>query len=130
MLLSNPDLNGVMKAATMVSDALQYVNIELLKGDIHMNWMKQLNSMNLNLGKIKNSKDIEIQREGFAAFNLALYQAIKEFGMNKITAYYQFCPMAFNSKGAYWLSESETIQNPYFGKKMLTCGDTRETLKF
>jgi hypothetical protein len=28
-----------------------------------------------------------------------------------------------------WISESSTIKNPYFGKKMLTCGVTKETLK-
>jgi hypothetical protein len=37
--------------------------------------------------------------------------------------------MAFNKKGAYWLSESKVIRNPYFGEKMLDCGETRETLK-
>ena len=46
------------------------------------------------------------------------------------TVYYQFCPMAFDSKGAYWLSESNSIQNPYFGKKMIDCGETKETLSY
>ena len=36
--------------------------------------------------------------------------------------YYQYCPMAFNNKGAYWLSNEEAIRNPYFGDKMLKCG--------
>ena len=124
------DPNATADAAEKVGDALKNVNMELLKGDAHMDWMKQLNTLSSGLKKIKNSKDIEMQRGGFAEFSLALHQAIKEFGMDNATAYYQYCPMAFNSKGAYWLSESENIQNPYFGKKMLTCGDTKETLKF
>jgi len=44
--------------------------------------------------------------------------------------YYQFCPMAIDNKGAYWLSEESDIKNPYFGDAMLTCGETKETLKF
>jgi Cu(I)/Ag(I) efflux system membrane fusion protein len=37
--------------------------------------------------------------------------------------------MAFNDKGAYWLSDKEAIRNPYFGDKMLTCGSVEETLR-
>jgi hypothetical protein len=36
--------------------------------------------------------------------------------------------MAFARKGAYWISESETIQNPYMGAKMPTCGEIKEDL--
>ena len=42
--------------------------------------------------------------------------------------YRQYCPMAFDNKGAHWLSETEAIRNPYFGEKMLSCGQTKETL--
>jgi hypothetical protein len=42
--------------------------------------------------------------------------------------YKQFCPMAFDNKGAYWLSSNEEIMNPYFGDKMLHCGKVEETV--
>jgi len=38
-----------------------------------------------------------------------------------------YCPMAFNNKGAYWLQRSKLINNPYFGAKMLRCGETKKT---
>jgi hypothetical protein len=44
--------------------------------------------------------------------------------MNTSTLYQQYCPM----KKAYWLSETPTIKNPYYGKEMPTCGKTTETL--
>jgi hypothetical protein len=28
-----------------------------------------------------------------------------------------------------WISESAIIKNPYYGKKMIECGVTKETLK-
>jgi hypothetical protein len=31
-------------------------------------------------------------------------------------------------KKATWLSETNAIKNPYYGKQMLTCGKTTETL--
>lgn len=39
-----------------------------------------------------------------------------------------FCPMA-NNGGAYWLSNSNTIVNPYLGKDMATCGSVKVTFK-
>ncbi len=40
-----------------------------------------------------------------------------------------FCPMVDNNKGAYWLSLSETIYNPYFGSKMLKCGSVKTIIE-
>jgi len=42
--------------------------------------------------------------------------------------YYQYCPMAFDNKGAYWISNETEIRNPYFGEKMLKCGENKDTL--
>lgn len=42
--------------------------------------------------------------------------------------YQQFCPMAFNDKGAHWLSNSDEIRNPYFGDRMLECGEVTDSL--
>ena len=75
-----------------------------------------------------NSDDIGSQRKAFATFSENFYQAIKDFGLDGETAYYQYCPMAFGGSGAYWLSNIREIKNPYFGKAMLTCGETKEIL--
>jgi len=32
------------------------------------------------------------------------------------------CPMVYGSTGAEWIQEGETVDNPYFGAKMLRCG--------
>jgi len=36
--------------------------------------------------------------------------------------------MAFDGKGAYWNSDSKTVQNPYLGGKMPICGEVKEEL--
>jgi hypothetical protein len=53
---------------------------------------------------------------------------LKAFGANDRTLYYQHCPMANNDKGGNWISQTSEIKNPYFGDKMLKCGETKETL--
>ena len=60
--------------------------------------------------------------------NITVYTLAKSFGSNR-TLYHDLCPMAFDDQGAYWLSESKEIRNPYFGDKMLKCGSTKVILK-
>ena len=119
----------VKSEAADVSSALKNVNMELLNGGQHMNWMDYLNTINSGLKGIAGSNDIEIQRKSFSDVSHGLYEAIKAFGLTDEKAYYQYCPMAFDSKGAYWLSGTTEIRNPYFGEAMPGCGETRDTLK-
>ncbi len=122
------DAAMVSQGAEKVERALKSVNMELFKGDAHMAWMAQ-KTLNSNVKIIRNSSDIEEQRQAFVKFNESFYKSLKMFGLENTTAYYQFCPMANNNNGAYWFSETEEIRNPYFGEAMLGCGETKETLK-
>jgi Cu(I)/Ag(I) efflux system membrane fusion protein len=101
----------------------------LLQGDAHMAWMEQLETLNPALKNIAESNDLEKQRLEYATFNLAFYKSLKMFGIDNDTTYYQYCPMANSDQGAYWFSDTKEIRNPYFGDMMLSCGETRETLK-
>ena len=123
------DAHKAMTAANGVDAALGKVDMALLKGDAHMAWMEYLESMKKSVSSIIKSMDIEKQRSEFAMFNIAFYKSLKAFGLNKVTTYYQYCPMADKDNGAYWFSDSEEIKNPYFGDAMLGCGENRETLK-
>jgi Cu(I)/Ag(I) efflux system membrane fusion protein len=95
-----------------------------------MEWMSQNEKLNEKLYKISNSNDIEYQRSAFAEFNDVFYNSLKSFGLHHGTVYYQYCPMAFGDKGAYWFSTDKEIKNPYFGDAMLSCGETREEMEF
>lgn len=123
------DAKKVANEAKDVIKSLKAVDMALLKGDAHMMWMGQLETLNSTINAISKSNDIEKQRQEFVQFNLAFYKSVKMFGLENVTAYYQYCPMANNDKGAYWLSETEAIRNPYFGDAMLSCGETKETIK-
>ncbi len=118
----------VKQTATSTLSALENVDMALLTGVAHHDWMTYLEGMQTALKQIEASSDIEAQRQSFASVTDALYKSIKSFGLSGKTAYYEFCPMAFNDKGGYWLSNEKQIRNPYFGDKMLTCGSVVETL--
>lgn len=123
------DAKKIANEAKDVIKALKSVDMGLLKGDAHQMWMDQLKTINSTINAISKSNDIEKQRQEFVQFNLAFHKSVKMFGLVNKTAYYQFCPMANNDKGAYWLSETEEIRNPYFGDMMLSCGEVKETIK-
>lgn len=123
------DDDKVRTEAAAVQNQLSKTDMKLLSGAAHNDWMHYLEGLESSLREIQGNKDIEVQRRAFSKLSDNLYKSIKAFGLDGTTAYYEFCPMAFNDEGAYWLSEQEKIRNPYFGDEMLTCGVVKEKLQ-
>lgn len=71
--------------------------------------------------------DINHQREHFESLSTDINDLITLIGTNK-TLYQVFCPMYNKNKGGTWLSEIKEIKNPYFGSKMLSCGEIKSTI--
>lgn len=78
--------------------------------------------------KITEAGTIKEQRAAFSDLSNALIILVKEAGLTSGEIYVDYCPMALNDAGAYWLSSEKGIKNPYFGASMLTCGETKETI--
>ena len=74
--------------------------------------------------------NIEGKRKSFQMISDNMYDLVRTTRYDREKVYHQFCPMAFDDAGAYWLSKSGDIKNPYFGKKMLTCGEVKDSLDF
>jgi Protein of unknown function (DUF3347) len=70
----------------------------------------------------------EKKRIAFAPISRAVYRLLKIVDIKNAHIYHEFCPMAFNDKGATWLSDESEIKNPYFGKKMMECGEVTDSL--
>ena len=123
------DPNMIESRTLETSSALAKVDTNLLSGAAHNDWTSYLPPLQASLKEIQNSEDIEEQRKSFGTLSDYLFKTIKAFGLGGEEAFYEFCPMAFDNKGAYWLSDSDQIRNPYFGDKMLTCGSVQEKLQ-
>ncbi|MCF6171335.1 MAG: efflux RND transporter periplasmic adaptor subunit [Bacteroidales bacterium] len=124
------DEQATEAAAQKALDALAKVDMGLLKGDAHNHWMKLQKPIKNNLSGIIQMKGIEMKRSHFSIVSDNLSEAIKAFGYKSdgITdLYLEFCPMALGNKGAYWISETKKIRNPYFGEAMMTCGEVKAT---
>ncbi len=72
--------------------------------------------------------DLEEQRIAFTELSNEMIAAVKEQALSEGQVYVAFCPMANDDNGGYWLSNEEAIRNPYFGDRMMKCGEVTETL--
>ena len=75
-----------------------------------------------------NAGKIDHQREHLDIMSADFYDLLKDFGTPK-PVYKIFCPMFNDNKGAFWLSDSREVKNPYYGKEMLSCGEVQEEIK-
>ncbi len=126
-VLSNP--TQVQSAAKEVKGKLESVDMKLLQGQGHVDWMEQLGILSNQLEAIDASSELPQQREALAIFSDALFQSVKSFGIGEIPVYQQYCPMANGNAGASWLSANKEIRNPYFGAGMLSCGSTKAVIE-
>lgn len=77
---------------------------------------------------IAGTQDIKVQRDLFSPLSEHVYELVKSYGTDK-PVYQEHCPMAFDGKGASWLSNEVIIRNPYFGDQMLECGEVTNIIK-
>jgi Cu(I)/Ag(I) efflux system membrane fusion protein len=87
-----------------------------------------IKAQSIAIASIKD-ETCEKQRIPFGTLSGAMYSLAQQSGLTNSLIYRQYCPMAFNNTGAYWLSNDEEIKNPYFGAKMLECGEITDTIK-
>jgi hypothetical protein len=79
--------------------------------------------------KISNATSLGEMRKTFATLSTEMKTIVKAGQLSKGELYLEYCPMANNNTGAYWLSNEKEIKNPYFGDKMLKCGSVKETIQ-
>jgi len=120
---SNDAAKLVMKALMQMEPSK--VNI---KGKTLKFWKEKYEMLHVHLADIVKNSDMELQRKAFKPFNEVLIASIKSLGTGEEKIYIQYCPMADNDTGGYWLSLEEKIMNPYFGDMMLHCGEVTDTL--
>lgn len=127
--LVNDDSYNVIKEAKQTLISLTKVDMKLLKDEnAHTKWMSFQREIKSSASSISKVADIKEQRNHFKHLSLHLINAIENFGINR-KVYSQFCPMADNNNGAYWLSKEEQVLNPYYGDAMLKCGSVKQIIE-
>jgi Cu(I)/Ag(I) efflux system membrane fusion protein len=128
-ILVKDDSKSVVAESKKLLDNISKVEMKLLKSDeTHNHWMSLEKEIKMATVSISETSDLKEQRNHFKNLSIYLTNAIEVFGINE-KVYSQFCPVANNNKGAYWLSKEEKVINPYFGNAMLTCGEIKQVIE-
>lgn len=126
--LVKDDSEGSSKTASSLLSSLSRVDMKLLKGEAHNHWMSLMKEIKPSATSISKTSDINEQRNHFKHLTTQLITAVQLFGVNE-KVYVEFCPMADNNNGAYWLSREKKVVNPYFGSAMITCGEVKQVIE-
>ncbi len=84
-----------------------------------------INSLRKDATAISEARNIAKQREYFYNLSDNMIEMTKKFKLSEKTVYIQYCPMAEGS----WLSNENKIVNPFYGSKMLSCGNVKSEIK-
>lgn len=127
--LTKDQADEATMAAKYLYNAIEEAPMAKMTADQHKVWMTYHEKLGYDAEHIKGTDDIDHQREHFVSLSSNMFNLLKGLKINIVDLYYQYCPMANEGKGAYWVSQQSEIDNPSMGKKMPSCGSTKETLK-
>ncbi len=115
------------KKILMDADSL---NLKELKADssVVTTAKSYIQSITAELKGLLGEKKLEGKRKSFQMVSDQLFDLARTVQYDNEKVYQQNCPMAFGETGANWLSKSSDIKNPYLPKKMLTCGDVKDSI--
>ncbi len=110
------------KGASMMLMAFSNFDMTQLGEAQHKEYMEIYESAKEQAEHIVKSP-IDHQREHFETMSTDVNDLITLLGTDK-TLYVDYCPM----KKVSWLSETKDIKNPFYGSKMMTCGNVKKQI--
>jgi Cu(I)/Ag(I) efflux system membrane fusion protein len=122
------DAAQVKTAAEALLEVITQFDTNGLEEAVAVRLTGEVDAIRYGTQNVAEAETIEAQREYLPALTENMVGLVTNYMVTSQPVYKQYCPMAFNDKGAYWLSDSDSVINPYFGDMMLRCGEVVETL--
>lgn len=126
--LTNGNLQSASSAMTRFKEVLSHIDMNLIKDNEQMQaWMTRQQALRKHTEAVLQTGQLDAFRKQFALLSEALVKTFTMFGIER-ELFVQFCPMARDGEGAYWVSSQSAIVNPYMEEKMPGCGEITEEL--
>jgi Cu(I)/Ag(I) efflux system membrane fusion protein len=122
------DAAQVKTAAEALLEVITEFDTNGLEEAIAVRLTAEVDAIRYGAQNVAEAETIDAQREYLPALTENMIGLVTHYKVTSQAVYKQYCPMAFNDKGAYWLSNSDSVINPYFGDMMLRCGEVVESL--
>jgi Cu(I)/Ag(I) efflux system membrane fusion protein len=127
--LAEDEAGDAATAADGLAEALREVEDAELPAAVDEVWARQVEPLQEGMGQLVDADDLEAVRVGFEPVSIAMLALARAVHIEGVGPLYRaHCPMAFDFRGASWLTRERAILNPYFGESMLRCGTIEETL--
>jgi len=126
--LVSADVKAAHQSSGDLLNAIIQVDDSSLSGAAADQWKEDEKVLISAVQSMLTQKQVAGFRKILPLLSDQLYKTLVNFQVGT-GAYRMFCPMAFGSHGAFWLSDQEEIRNPYLGEQMLNCGKIHENLK-
>lgn len=124
--LTKDDLDAAKSGLVKLKSLVE--NVTVPKGKQYTAWTNAASAMQKALEHADHIAQLPDARQIFEKVSKQIVMLEKQYGHTGSDDHFlAFCPMAFGNKGAYWIQKKKAISNPYFGQKMLKCGEIRET---
>jgi len=128
--LADDDFETTQTGLADLDKKVMAIDVTGLKGESSIFWSTIKNALHENAQHAQHWSEIEAARRAFEPISMAILNLEKIFGHTGDETHYRvFCPMAFDDKGAPWLQNHDTVDNPYFGAAMLLCGEVQEVFE-
>jgi hypothetical protein len=140
----NWDTAAVNKGTSDLKTAVDSIHIQEMEKDtaIYPTVQGQWESIKSEIVGMQADTSLYEKREDLNSLSMQIFDLLRIVKYDAAKVYYQECPMALNNHEtkAFWLStnsETKNRRNPYlglfdpkFGKAMLTCGTTKDSINF
>jgi len=128
------DTSRASAAALTLAQAADSLQLGQIQGDtsgtIKENAVIYAGTISGSARGLAGETSLDNKRKEFAMIADALWTLVRIVKYNGEKLYWDYCPMAFDNKGAYWVSDDGAIKNPYFGSQMPTCGSIEDSVDY
>ena len=122
--LADDDDAAGRAAGVALAAALARIDDTALEGEARETWTAAAEALDGPARRLAEAADIEARRAALRDLTPPLRVALERLGPlpgDEAVGVFH-CPMAFDD-GADWLQRGDTTANPYYGDRMLRCGD-------
>ncbi|HUQ65163.1 MAG TPA: DUF3347 domain-containing protein [Flavitalea sp.] len=129
-----PDISKANAAAVQLMQNADSVNISELKGDstgmISETAKYFAGTISRSAKNIAGASNTDDKLREFNMITDALWALTRTVKYDGQKVYYQFCPLAFDNTGGYWLSDKIDTGNPYTAQTGKDCSQVNDSLDY
>lgn len=123
-VLSETDVDSAIEE--MINE-VQKINPSEFSDKASEAWKQHQELYLKNLSEMKHIAGMDDKRAYLGHLSEIIYCTLKSFEFNTVKIYVNFCADVFDNNGAYWISTSKEIENPY-GDAYKECGKHKEII--